>query len=169
MPKKTTAAKKSSAKRKSREFLVVVDGSEEMPLALHYACYRAAKTKGAVALLTIIDNSADFQHWLGIGNLHRDELVTEAKALMKELSEQVKKLTGNNPKTYIRQGEKGPELYSLLQEEKSIKVVVIAAGTSSDGPGPIINYAMNKGIDTLPRPFIIIPGNMTIEDIAEIT
>ncbi len=153
----------------SRVFLVVVDDSAEMPLALHYACNRAAQTGGTVALLSIIDSSAEFHHWVGIGDLHRAEMMEEARLHLIELSAQVVKLTGKQPVTYIREGERGPELYALLEEEESIQVVVVAAGTSTEGPGPIINYAINKGIDRLPRPFVIIPGTMTLEDIVKIT
>ena len=35
----------------SRVFLVVVDDSPEMKIALRYACRRAAKTNGRVAML----------------------------------------------------------------------------------------------------------------------
>ena len=48
-----------------RVLLVVVDDSDEMPIALHFACRRAEHTDGRVALLYLPDK-ADFQRWLAI-------------------------------------------------------------------------------------------------------
>ncbi len=46
-----------------RVFLVVVDDTEEMRVALRYACRRAAHTHGRVALLYVVESS-EFQHWM---------------------------------------------------------------------------------------------------------
>lgn len=158
----------NAVRNAGRVFLVVVDDSQEMPLALHYACRRVAKIGGRVALLHVIQN-ADFQHWLGVGNLYSEEMRDTAESLMKELSAQVMESTGNAALTYVREGESGPELYDLLRKENDIQAVVLAASTAHEGPGPIINYAFNKGMGLLPKPFIIIPGSMSKADIDALT
>jgi hypothetical protein len=43
-----------------RVFLVVVDDTDEMRVALRYACRRAAHTEGRVALLYVVESS-EFQ------------------------------------------------------------------------------------------------------------
>ncbi len=53
-------------------FLVVVDNSTEMRVALRFASRRAKRTGGRVGLLRVI-RKADFQHWAAIGNLMREE------------------------------------------------------------------------------------------------
>ena len=45
-----------------RVFLVVVDDSEEMRIALRFACMRAKNTGGRVALFRDIE-PAGFHHW----------------------------------------------------------------------------------------------------------
>ena len=55
-----------------RLFLVVVDTSEEMNVALRFACQRAKNTGGRVALLYVME-PADFQHWMAVGDLMREE------------------------------------------------------------------------------------------------
>ena len=61
-----------------RIFLAVVDESAEMNLALYYACLRARRTGGRVALLQVIE-PGEFQHWMSVGNLMRDEARQEAE------------------------------------------------------------------------------------------
>ena len=55
-----------------RVFLVVVDDTEEMKVALRFACRRAAHTGGRVALLYVVESS-EFQHWMSVGDLMREE------------------------------------------------------------------------------------------------
>src|SRR3546814_11339237 len=47
----------------SRVFLVVVDETEEMRVALRFAARRAHSTGGKVAMLYVVEPSA-FQHWM---------------------------------------------------------------------------------------------------------
>ena len=64
-----------------RVFLVVVDQSEEMRVALHFASRRAMRTGGRVALL-LVQEPAEFQHWMAVGDLIREEAREEAEGLM---------------------------------------------------------------------------------------
>ena len=59
------AAAASKAKR-DRVFLVVVDDSPERSVALRYACLRARKGGGRVALLRVIEPQAIIE-WAGVG------------------------------------------------------------------------------------------------------
>ena len=54
--------------RRDRVFLVVVDDSPERAVALKYACLRAAKSGGRVALLRVIE-PVEQSEWAGIGAL----------------------------------------------------------------------------------------------------
>ena len=66
----------ASAKQQ-RIFLVVVDDSEELNIALAYACLRARNSGGRVALLYVIEPS-DFQHWIAVEDIMREERRSEA-------------------------------------------------------------------------------------------
>jgi len=63
----------------NRTFLVVVDDSDEMTKALRYACRRAQHTGGRVALLSVIE-PAEFQHWMAVGDLMKEEARDEAES-----------------------------------------------------------------------------------------
>ena len=54
-----------------RVFLVVVDETEEMSVALRFAALRARSTGGKVAMLYVVEPS-EFQHWMAVGDIMRD-------------------------------------------------------------------------------------------------
>ena len=55
-----------------RIFLVVVDESEELGVALRFACRRAMATGGRVALFYVVE-PADFGHWMAVEDLMEKE------------------------------------------------------------------------------------------------
>ena len=69
-----------------RVFLVVVDDSAELEVALRYACRRARKTGGRVALLAVVEPSDD-QHWMAVGDLMKEEARAAAEQMLQKLSE----------------------------------------------------------------------------------
>src|SRR5215469_16613049 len=100
----------------TRIFLVVVDDSEEMRVALHFAARRARHTGGRVALLYVIEPT-DMQQWMAVETLMREEKREEAEQLLAKLSAEVRDLSGAVPVVYIREGRRRDELLALLEEE----------------------------------------------------
>ena len=118
--------------RKERVFLVVVDDSEEMPVALHFACRRARNNGGRVALL-YVSSPTTFQHWAAVGDLMRQEAREEGEQLLQKLAAEVFEWAGSYPILYIREGDVREELVALIDAEPSISVLVLAASTGSSG------------------------------------
>src|SRR3546814_2296486 len=85
---------KDDAPAHPRVFLVVVDDSEEMRVALRFAGQRARHTDGRVALFRAIE-PVEFQHWMGVGELMREEARQEAEGLMERMSQQVVDMPGS--------------------------------------------------------------------------
>ena len=67
--------------RRDRVFLVVVDDSTERAVALKYACLRAAKSGGRVALLRVVE-PVEQSEWANIGAMMAEERREEAEALL---------------------------------------------------------------------------------------
>ena len=147
-----------------RVFLVVVDESKELQAALHYAARRAAHTGGRIALLYVIEPS-ELQHWISIENLAREERREEAEELMQRLCEQIAPVAGTMPIVYIREGHRRDQLLALIAEEPSISILVLAAGTEPEGPGPLITYLTGKPAARLRSPITIVPGGLTREQL----
>ncbi len=151
-----------------RVFLVVVDDSEEMGVALRYACRRASNTGGRVALLFVVEPT-DFQHWMAVGDLMREEARNEGEQLLQRLAARVNELTGTLPVLYVREGSRREELMKLIDEEPSISILVLGASVDKRGPGPLIEALTGKFVGKLRVPVTIVPGNLDDEDIDSIS
>ena len=147
-----------------RFFLVVVDDSEELHQALHFACVRANAVGIKIALLYVIA-PAEFAHWAGVGELMREEARQEAEEKMRVHAEYVQQLTGQIPQLYIREGDTADQVIQLINEEEAIRLLVLGADTHSDSAGPIVNYITGRGAARCRVPITIVPGNLTDEQI----
>ena len=157
-----------SYQEQDRVFLVVVDDNPEMRAALRFACMRAKSTGGRVALLRCLA-PAEFQHWMGVGEIMREEARTLAEQLIADLSDFVVEISGQIPAVYLREGNVREELLALIAEEPSISILVLGAGVGKEGPGPLISYIAGKGAASMRIPLTIVPGNLSDAEIDAIT
>ena len=161
-PRKTRSAPNASAQR---IFLVVVDATEEMRVALRYAALRARHTGGRVALLCVIEPGE-----LGLSgaveDLQRQEARAAAEETLAKLSAEVQAVSGSLPVVYIREGRRGDSLLALIAEEPSISVLVLAAGTGAEGPGPLITQLVGKMTGTIRVPITVVPGSLSDAQLA---
>lgn len=143
--------------RSPRTFLVVVDGSEELPVALRYAARRARDVAGRVALLSIVEPEG-IETWGGVERALTDEAFDRARQDMAQHIKQVEELTGGEPLTFFRKGQRREVLLELLEKQPEISVLVLAAQTRDGGSNPLIKYLTSeKGLRRLKVPLIIVP------------
>ena len=148
-----------------RKFLVVIDDTEECGRAVAFAAYRVRRTGGTIVFLSVIE-SADFQHWLGVEDVMRAEALEEAERLMDSHMAQVRKIADIKIETVIREGRPAEEVESLIADDHDIAILVLAASSSVDGPGPLVTaFATRSGGNALRLPVTIIPGAMTDAEI----
>ena len=143
-----------------RVFLVVVDETPELRVALRYACRRAKRTGGRVALLYVME-PPEPQQWATIGDLMREEARQLAEEVVARYADEVVAMTGSPPILHFREGGRRDQLLKLLAEDPSISVLVLAAGTDTDGPGPLVSAMVSKYAGTLKVPLTIVPGSLT--------
>ena len=158
------AAKSKKQVVDAKFFLVLVDESEELHQALYYACIRAKSAGLRIALLYVIA-PAEFAHWAGVGALMREEARDMAEEKMRVHADYVQDLTGQPPIMYIREGKVVEEVISLMNEEDSIISLVLGAETESDSAGPVISYLAGRGIGQCRATVVIVPGNLSDEQI----
>jgi len=151
-----------------RVFLVVVDDTEEMQIALRYASLRAKKTRGIVALLYVIESS-DQTYWVSVKNIGIEEQRKKAEDLMQDLSSVVLKWSGTMPVLFIKEGNKKDCLLELIEEEKNISILVLGAATGSEGPGPLVSELTKKNAGEINIPITIVPGNLSYKKIQDIS
>jgi len=162
-PGKTPAPGKSA----DRIFLVVIDDSPELRVALRYACRRARKTGGRVAMLHVTDD-ADFREFVGVAAVMREESRQQAEALVQKMASEVQKLSGAMPVLYLREGKRRDELLKLIAEEPSISILVLGASINPKGPGPLVTALTGAFVSKLRIPITIVPGSLTDEQIENI-
>lgn len=153
-----------------RYILVIADGSEEMNIALEYACARSKKTNRKIIIATFIE-PLDVLTTQGVSEIMKNEAREEAEKLLQNAATIVKNSTGSMPILHTREGEVISELKKLIKEEKNINVLVLAANSNEKekNPGPIINALVTKEISSLLIPVMIVPGNFSKEYITQIT
>lgn len=147
-----------------RVFLVVVDDTEEMHVALRYACRRARHTGGRVALLHVIE-PADPQPFRQVAELILAEQRAQAEELMQKMSSEVVELSGQLPVVHLRNGDRADQLLNLIEEEPDVSILVLAAGTGSEGPGPLISQLVGRLSGRLRVPITVVPGVLSDEQI----
>jgi nucleotide-binding universal stress UspA family protein len=151
-----------------RIFLVVVDESPEMPVALLYASRRARRTGGRVAMLRVVPR--DESHGLAsIAAMIREEAREEAEQLLQRLAPAVIAESGGLPIFYIREGTASEMVIDLVNGDPTISILVLAASSGPEGPGPLVSYLASKAAARLRIPVTIVPGGLTREQILAVT
>jgi nucleotide-binding universal stress UspA family protein len=142
-----------------RVFLVVVDDSPELLTALRYASRRAKRTGGLVAMLYVLE-PIEQQLSSTVNDLMRQEAREQGEEVLHRFSELVVSLTGQLPRTVVREGNKRDELLKLITEDPSISILVLGAATGAEGPGPLVTALAGKHAGTLRVPITIVPGSL---------
>lgn len=151
-----------------RIFLVVVDETEEMQKALHFACRRAWHTGGRVALLYVIE-PPEFQSWLGVERVMHDEARQQAEQTLQALAAKVQAMTTKMPVLYVREGRTRDELLALIQEEPGISLLVLATAAGREGPGPLVTYLVSQLGGQMDIPVTLVPGRLSESEIDALT
>jgi nucleotide-binding universal stress UspA family protein len=159
--------RKSTEEGHRRKFLVIIDDTPECSRALLYAARRAEHSGGALVLLYVIA-PADFQHWLGVENIMRAEAMEQAEATLGRFADMARSYGTVEPQLVIREGNRSEEILNLIDQDEDIAILVLAAGTEKEGPGPLVTALAGKGAATFPIPITIIPGHLNDDAIAAV-
>ena len=150
-----------------RKFLVVLDDSRECLNAMRFAAMRAAHTGGGVAILSIIPPD-EFNHWIGVGNVMREEARERIHAHFEVFAKWMRDKQGIDPELIIREGQPLDEIMAQVHEDAEIGVLVLGAGTDKKGPGPLVTQ-LSRSAGNLPIPVTIVPGDLSKEKLEAIT
>lgn len=153
--------------RARRNFLVVVDDTSECRVALRFACMRAHRTGGGVVLLSVLE-PGDFQHWMAVENLMREEAREEAEELLQGLADEMNAYSGLMPEFRIREGRVVDEILAQIAEDPSIRILILGASSDASGPGPLVSRLAGQMSGSLQVPVTVVPGDMNAEQIADL-
>jgi nucleotide-binding universal stress UspA family protein len=146
-----------------RKFLAIIDDTPECERAVAYASKRAQSTGGVLVLLYVIE-PGDFQHWLGVEKIMREEAMATAGAALDVYATRVRDKLGIEPELVVREGKPAEEIHGLIEDDQDIAILVLAAGASKEGPGPLVATIAGKGA-AFPIPVTVVPQNLSDEEI----
>jgi nucleotide-binding universal stress UspA family protein len=156
--------RRSFEKGHKRKYLVVVDDTEECDRAIFWAAKRAGRTKSHIVMLRVIETGDQNAQWLGVADLMQAEAMDAAKAALNKAAERAKKIATVKCDLVIREGGTSEQILQLIEEDDDIGILVLAAGSGAEGPGPLVtNLSTSAG--TFPIPVAIVPGHLSDEDI----
>ncbi|MCY4500133.1 MAG: universal stress protein, partial [Alphaproteobacteria bacterium] len=78
---------------------------------------------------------------------------------------QVQRLSGRVPSLAVREGDKVDETILACEEDPSVAFLILASDTGPKGPGPLISSLTGKSVGRLQVPVVILPGNLSEEEI----
>ena len=146
-----------------RKFLSIVDDSPECERAVAYAASRMKSTNGVLVLLYIIEPD-DFQHWLGVEKIMREEASSAAHSALDTYANKVRERFGIEPDLVVREGKAVEEIHKLIEEDQDISILVLAASATKEGPGPLVASIAGKAA-AFPIPVTVIPQSLSDDEI----
>jgi len=146
-----------------RKFMAVIDGTPECQRAVHYAGRRAKNSNGGLVLVYVIPEG-DFQQWLGVEEIMRAEAREEAEAVVAKSAQAVRETIGIEPEIVIREGSAAEQINMVIEEDRDIAILVLAASSAKEGPGPLVSSVAGKGA-AFPIPVTVLPDTLTNEEL----
>ena len=145
--------------------LVIADESKEFPAALTYAGQLAKVNGWRLVMLRVIEPS-DPAPWASITEEMRRQALEAAESLTQRFAAEVWAECGVTAEPVLREGGAKQELKKLIDEDFSLKLVVLAAAHSGSNPGPFVqSLAKPQGLSTRHIPVMVIPGALSREEI----
>lgn len=147
------------------KFMVVVDATPECDRAIAFAARRSARTGHCLVMLAVIEpDVSDGQGLFGVADVMRAEQHADARARLDAAADRAMKLVGVEPELVVREGETTEAILAQIEEDKDVAILVLAAGTAKDGPGPLVaGLARNSG--SFPIPVALVPGHLSDDEI----
>tara|TARA_B100000780_G_scaffold61752_1_gene39932 strand:- start:62 stop:505 length:444 start_codon:yes stop_codon:yes gene_type:complete len=146
--------------------MVVLDNSTECLNAMRFAAMRAEKTGARVEILAVIPPE-EFNHWIGVGAIMREESRDRISAHFEVFAKWMREKHNVEPELVIREGEVVNEILAQINDDAEVDILVLGAGTDRKGPGPLVSQ-LSKSSGTLDVPIVIVPGNLSKEQIEAI-
>ena len=150
-------------------YLIIADDNEESSIAAHYACRIADARRGYVAIAHITDLE-EFVHWGKVEAMMRNDLRIQAEKNIWQMAKSInEEYSHMYPSFHIKEGNIIDEITNVIEEDKSIRALILAGSANTNNQGPLVNHFAGKGMNALRVPVIVIPGHLDKEAINAIT
>ncbi len=150
-----------------RKYLVVIDDVPEVDAALFFAASRIGHTSGELLLLYVIEPES-FHQWMGVRQAQVDEETNKAKALFRLYKRKLAHSGFDHipVEEAIREGKQADEIVKQIDEDPDVAILVLGASSDASGPGPLVSsLAAGNLAGSFPVPIVVVPGNLTLDDL----
>jgi len=89
--------------------------------------------------------------------------------LLKELADEVQQQSEILPELVVREGPIRDVVIKLIDEDHAVRILVLGAGSGSDGPGPLVSQMAGKMSGAMRVPVTVVPGNLSDDQLDLLT
>jgi nucleotide-binding universal stress UspA family protein len=146
------------------KFLVLIDETDDCGKAVYFASRRAMRLGAKVLLLRVIDPPQSETPFLGVAEMMKFEAEEQARKLLVRWAGLAQVIARETPETLIEQGDTAVEIFKVIQADQDMAMLVLAAGSSQKGPGPLI-AELGRTAGAYPLPVVIVPAHLSEEEL----
>ena len=150
-----------------RTYLVVVDDSEESRVALRFAARRAAKTKGRIEIIGLVEPQ-DFVQWGGVQSAIEEEQRLRIAGVVSAAVGEILDEAGFEVNIIVQKGDAAKNLRDYIGAREDVSALVLGAAPSGN-PGPLVASFCGNDSGTLPCPVMVIPGSLSDERLEQLS
>jgi nucleotide-binding universal stress UspA family protein len=99
----------------------------------------------------------------------RAEAMEAAETALGRFADMIREWSNTEPELVIREGNRAEEIVKLIDEDPDIAILVLAAASDKEGPGPLVAALAGKASGTFSVPITIVPGHLDDEAINAIS
>lgn len=147
------------------KFLACIDRRPESKIALTLACLKAAARGGVVEILHVMEPVAEVQTLFSVSDLVREERRKEGEVLMQALADHCQRVSGLTPTLLLKEGRVGDTILSTVLEDPDVTMLVLGAPPGTNGRGQLLSWLAAQLGDRLLVPLMLVPGNLTDQQI----
>ena len=151
----------------SRKFLAVSDDTEECLSAIVFAALRARALHAGLIILRCA-RVPGVGGWIGLDKDISQDAMDSARLKATRHADAVESRAGVKAELVVSEDDPVDAIRKLVDQDMSIKVLVLAAGMGRS-PGPLVSrLAKGKPIAARPIAVTVIPGDLTDAQLNEI-
>ncbi|HYX45549.1 MAG TPA: universal stress protein [Sphingomicrobium sp.] len=152
---------------RKRTYLVVVDDSEEARVALRFAARRAAKTRGRIEVLGVVEPQ-DFVQFGGVQAAIEEEQRLRIQGVVSSAIGEILDESGVEANIIVQQGDPVRTVLEHVGQRSEVAALVLGAAPAGN-PGPLVVHFTGYDSGKLPCPVMIIPGSLSDERLEQLS
>lgn len=158
----------TNSKNKKINYLVCVNSEDYSQTALQFACKLAKTNNGLVTILHVIEPS-EYHSFGGVEKAMQSEKQESAQELMDDLSQKASEWFGSATILQVKEGKIEDEIIEVVENDETINMMIVGAASDGASKSKILPPLVSSLGSKLSIPMMIIPGNLSDEQIDDLT